>query len=114
MLASSPTGRPVRGSSCQEPLDAGSHTRRPGNDLEEKVAILEKLPARMDALELQIVQLRSDMNAGYSSLRTELRAEIAASADFVMTTLRAEIRAGDEETRRFMRVLERLDRQSSS
>jgi hypothetical protein len=58
--------------------------------VERKVESLETLPARVSAVELQIVQLRQDMNAGFSALRDDLRAEI---------------RAGDEETRRFMRVL---------
>ena len=51
---------------------------------------LETLPARVSAVELQIVQLRQDISVGFSALRDDLRAEI---------------RAGDEETRRFMRVL---------
>lgn len=47
---------------------------------------LERLPARMNALELQILQLREEMHSGFSALRQD-------------------IREGDEETRRFMRVL---------
>ena len=54
--------------------------------LEEKVGSLEQLPARVDALELQIQQLRGEMRAEFSATRQE-------------------IVAGDEETRRFMRVL---------
>jgi galactokinase len=52
--------------------------------LEERVTILEELPARIDDLTLQISQLREEM-----------RGEFAA--------VRAEIRAGDEETRRVLR-----------
>ena len=54
--------------------------------LERKVEILERLPERVTAVELQLVQLRDEMRAEFSATR-------------------AEIRAGDEETRRFMRVL---------
>jgi len=88
-------------------------------NLEKRVELLEALPARMSAVELQIVQLRIEMREQFSAVRSdlegfraesqggvqatrnELRAEIAA----VRTDLRAEIRAGDEETRRYMRVL---------
>ena len=51
---------------------------------------LEALPGRVHAVELQIMQLREEMRAGFSALRAELQAEI---------------RAGDEEMRRYMRVL---------
>ena len=58
--------------------------------LEQQVEQLESLPARMAAVELQILQLREEMRAEFSAVRQELRAEI---------------RQGDEETRRYMRVL---------
>jgi len=54
--------------------------------LEHNVEGLKALPGRVHAVELQIVQLREEMHAGFSALR-------------------AEISAGDEETRRYMRVL---------
>ena len=54
--------------------------------LEGRVEILERLPERVTALETQIVQLRDEMRAEFS-------------------TTRADARAGDEETRRYMRVL---------
>jgi hypothetical protein len=54
--------------------------------LERRIEILEQLPDRVTAVEVQIVQLRN-----------EVRAEFSAT--------RAEGRAGDEETRRYMRVL---------
>ena len=54
--------------------------------LERRVEILEQLPDRVTAVEEQIVQLRDEMRAEFS-------------------TTRAEARAGDEETRRFMQVL---------
>ena len=54
--------------------------------LEQKVEELTSLPSRVGALELQIVQLRDEMRVEFSAVR-------------------AEIREGDEETRRYMRVL---------
>ena len=54
--------------------------------LEERVTRLEELPGRMDRLELQIVQFRTEVRDEFSAVRTE-------------------IRSGDEETRRYMRVL---------
>lgn len=65
--------------------------------LEQKVELLESLPERVSGVELQILQLRTDMNAGIYALRSEVGA--------LGETLRAEIRSGDEETRRFMRML---------
>ena len=54
--------------------------------LEKKVEVLERLPERVTAVESQLVQLRDEMRAEFSATR-------------------AEMRAGDEETRRLMRVL---------
>ena len=54
--------------------------------LERKVEALETLPERITAVELQLVQLRDEMRGEFSATR-------------------AEMRAGDEETRRYMRVL---------
>ena len=65
--------------------------------LEQKVENLEKLPARLEAVESQIVQLRDEMRGEFSAVRQEIGATAAG--------LHAEIRAGDEETRRYMRVL---------
>ena len=58
--------------------------------LERKMELLENLPDRVSAVELQIVHLRSEMHKQFSVVREELRTEI---------------RAGDEETRRYMRLL---------
>lgn len=58
--------------------------------LEERVTRLEELPGRMDRLELQIVHFRTEVRDEFSAVREELRQEI---------------RGGDEETRRYMRVL---------
>jgi hypothetical protein len=61
--------------------------------LNDRVQILEEtvkepavLPTRVEALELQIEQLREEMRGEFSAVRQE-------------------IRDGDEETRRYMRVL---------
>lgn len=58
--------------------------------LEKKVEVLETLPGRVTAVEVQLVQLRDEMRAEFSATRGQLRAEI---------------HAGDGETRRQMRVL---------
>ena len=57
-----------------------------GEILERKVLALETLPARVTAVESQLVQLREEMRGEFSATREEMR-------------------AGDEETRRYMRVL---------
>ena len=58
--------------------------------LEDRLDLLEELPARVAGLESQVVQLRDEMRAEFSAVRTELRQEI---------------RAGDQGTQRLMRVL---------
>ena len=67
--------------------------------LEQRVNVLETLPARVDALAEQIVQLRDDMLGAFSALRTETR----AGDEETRESLRDEIRVGDEETRRQLR-----------
>jgi hypothetical protein len=52
--------------------------------LEQRMTALEELPARVGALESQIVQLRGEMHGEFAALRMEMR-------------------AGDEETRRVLR-----------
>ncbi len=54
------------------------------------MAALDRLSARVDALELQMSQFRGEVRAEFAATRAELRDEI---------------RAGDDETRRYMRVL---------
>ena len=98
--------------------------------LEQKVEDLASLPARVAGVELQIVQLRDEMRLGFSAvgqeiagLREELLTTIRQGDDAVREELhaemrelrsemqrlrdelRAEIREGDQETRRYMRVL---------
>ena len=109
--------------------------------LEEKVEQLEKLPARIDNLEAQILQFREEVRgefsatrAGMGSLRAEMlqlheqaiarialteavllhemnqrgqetRRELTEALAETRTELIARIAEGDEETRRYMRVL---------
>jgi hypothetical protein len=96
--------------------------------LERRVEILEQLPARLAAVESQIVQLRDEMRSEFSATRAAtregdeqvargLRDEIRESNENTVRTLRDEIResnentvrmlhdeirAGDEETRRVL------------
>src|SRR6185503_1720665 len=70
--------------------------------LERKVEILERLPERVTAVELQLVQLRDEMRAEFSATREETH----AGDEETRGTLREEIRAGDEETRRQIRESE--------
>jgi predicted phage gp36 major capsid-like protein len=66
--------------------------------LEERVTILEQLPARIDDLTSQISQLRDEMRGEFSAVRGEMASGLAA----VRAEMREEIRAGDEETRRVL------------
>jgi len=65
--------------------------------LEERVNSLSELPDRVSAVERQVVALCGEV----TSFRAEVRNEFAA----MRAELRAEMHAGDEETRRYMRVL---------
>jgi hypothetical protein len=80
------------------------------------VTALEQLPARVDALGVQISQLRDEMHAEFSAVRNEitvgdervittLREDIRAGEERVILTLREEIRAGDERVMTQSRVL---------
>ena len=102
--------------------------------LEEKVEQLERLPARIDNLEVQILQFREEVRAEFSATRAEFLARIALTEAALLhemnqldergvsrdlethrrlsemvaetrTELIARIAEGDEETRRYMRVL---------
>ena len=87
--------------------------------LEEKVERLERLPARIDAIELQILRFRDEVRREFSETREELRGEMrelhAQAIDRISLTEQAllhEMSQLDEraasrnvETRRIMRVL---------
>jgi hypothetical protein len=64
--------------------------------LEQKVGDLQLLPARMDALESQILQLRSEMGDGFSAIHKRL-AEHDKRFDVIDQRF--------DETNRHMRVL---------
>jgi hypothetical protein len=76
--------------------------------LEMKVGMLEELPARMAAVEAQIVQLRTEMRDGFSAVRQETR-ELGGALRSQMQEqegrLRQEMRALNEETRAEVRML---------
>ena len=65
--------------------------------LEHKMQSLEGPPDRVASLEVQIVQFRAEVREEFSAVRQGMPT--------LGETLRAEMRAGDEETRRQMRVL---------
>ena len=102
--------------------------------VEQKVHILESLPPRMEAVALQIIQLRAEMSSEFSSMRDEmrggeaqlwqeiraadarlrqeirafhtgLREEMGTLETSLLEKIRADIRDGDEQTRTYMRVL---------
>jgi FtsZ-binding cell division protein ZapB len=72
--------------------------------LEMEVEALKELPARMSAVESQIMQLRSEMHGEFSVVRQEMR-DLGG-------TLRQEMRALNEETKAQLLALheEVLDR----
>jgi hypothetical protein len=96
-------------------LMAGRHVTERVEVLEVKVALLEELPARVSAVESQIVQFRTEMGGEFSAMRQEMR-ELGATLRQEMRGLeeglRREMRALNDETRTEMRVLheEVLDR----
>lgn len=59
-------------------------------NLEMRVSALEELPRRLDSIELQFLHLREHVDGKFSALEQKLEQKIEA---------------GDDETRRFMRVL---------
>ena len=76
--------------------------------LEQKVESLEQLPARIDALELQISQFREEVRVEFVALRGERRAGDEETRGLIRESeeeTRGLIRESEEETRRLMRVL---------
>jgi hypothetical protein len=86
--------------------------------LEEKVNTFVDVPARVGAVEIQLVAVRHDLTGlrnnltalreDFESIRVEVRTEfvsVRAEAAAMEERLRGEIRNGDAETRRQMRVL---------
>ena len=73
---------------------------------------LRELPARVGGVELQILQLREEMQVGFSATRSDLRAEMHGIRDELRAEMHGmrdellvEIRTGDQATRDFMRML---------
>jgi len=86
MLPSSATQvRRWQGTFAEQEMEKPTLTARV-EILEEIVRTLETLPKRVEAVETQILHLREEMRSEFSAVRQE-------------------IRDGDEETRRYMRVL---------
>jgi archaellum component FlaC len=96
--------------------------------LEHKVHGLATLPARVGAVERELKEFRADVDAEFGRVHVEfgrvhvefgkVHTELAGGRDEFATvrdefatvrsefaTVRSEIRQGDEETRRYMRVL---------
>ena len=69
--------------------------------LESRVIVLEQLPEKLDALALQISQMRNEMRGEFSALRSEIR----TGDEETRRVLRDEIRAGDERVMTQARVL---------
>ena len=94
--------------------------------LEEQMQELRELPARVAGVELQIVQLRHEMQESFSATRSELggkvdglheridglrvemhgvRDELRTEMHGIRDELLTEIRGGDQATQNFMKVL---------
>jgi hypothetical protein len=66
------------------------------------------LEARMDDVEPRVATIETELKAFRIEVRQEfaaVRTEMTASGERIREELRKEIRDGDEETRRYMRVL---------
>ena len=68
--------------------------------LEQQMQQLKDLPGRVERVELQILQLRTEMKDGFSAIRSDLRAERGE-----MSELREDIRIGVEESQNLARGL---------
>lgn len=69
--------------------------------LEQHLELLKALPARVSAVEAQIVQLRDEMHVGFSALSGELRSEMRAGDQGLreeIEDVRLEMRAMHQET----------------
>ena len=69
---------------------------------------LRELPARVAGVELQVLQLREEMQVAFSALRSELHEEVGGlrgEMHGIRDDLREETRAGNQATRDSMRAL---------
>jgi hypothetical protein len=67
--------------------------------LEQQMQQLKDLPGRVERVESQILQLRTEMKDGFSAIRSDLRAELHG----VKAGLRTELRTELHETRDALR-----------
>ena len=72
--------------------------------LEQKVEGLQKLPARMDAVESQILQLRDEMRDEFSAIRERFEETRQLARELHQEVL-TRLQEGDQENGRLMRVL---------
>ena len=76
--------------------------------LETRVTMLEELPARMDRLDSQIVQLRAENRADHSAIRQEVQtlgSELREEMKALGAELRGEMKALGTELRGEMKTL---------
>jgi len=76
--------------------------------LEKRMTALEELPARVSALEMQVLQLRTEMRDEFSAVRQEMRALNESTRDEMRALgekLRGEMRSLEEGLRAEMRAL---------
>jgi hypothetical protein len=77
--------------------------------LEEKVESPEQLPARIETLGLQILRFRQEVRAEFSATTAGFLARIALTEGALLHEMNQRDQraaARDEETRRFMRMLD--------
>jgi hypothetical protein len=67
--------------------------------LERRVDALEQLPHRMDALAVQIVQLREEMRSEFSAIRTGMRDSVEGTERALSTQMRALFEANETHMR---------------
>jgi hypothetical protein len=75
--------------------------------LEEQMQALRDLPARVSGVESQILQLREEMQVGFSAIRTEFRGELhelGAALRAEMHGMRDDLRAEMHEMRDDLRA----------
>ncbi len=71
-------------------------------DLSARVELLEQ---RMEAWEMRFEATAASLRSEISQFREEMHVQLSATRDGLWAEIQREVRAGDEETRRFMRVL---------
>jgi hypothetical protein len=94
---------------------AGESLEKRVEMLEQQMRPLSELPERVTSLETQFLQFRTEVREEFSAVRSEIqlvRSEMRQGDETLLGEIRKveasprrEIQAGDEETRRFMRVL---------